>query len=199
MTPAEHWTGILLAAGRGRRFDPQGVEDKLCQPLPGGTNVACQSAAHLCAILPEMCVVVRPDNHLLMQQLRGNDFPVLVCSDADEGMAASLTAALRHTADSAGWVIALADMPFIQHATMRLILQALQAGEDIVVPVFKGRRGHPVGFSRRHLPELLALTGDQGARQLLQKYPVFEMAVNDPGILQDIDEPADLQAYLPKI
>ncbi len=199
MTIPANWTGILLAAGRGRRFDAQGNEDKLRQILPGGTSIACQSAAQMYAVLPDLCVVVRPDNQQLIQQLQQSNYPVLICSEADEGMAASLTAALRHTKVSAGWIVALADMPFVQQTTIALVLQALQNGADIVVPVFEGRRGHPVGFSRHHLPELLCLTGDQGARMLLQKYPVLEVAVNDPGILQDIDNPADLQAYLPKI
>ncbi|MFZ6755365.1 nucleotidyltransferase family protein [Undibacterium sp. Dicai25W] len=198
MTIPANWTGILLAAGRGRRFDPLGDEDKLRQILPGGSSVACHSAAQLQAVLPDLCVVVRPDNQQLIRQLQQNDYPVLVCSQADDGMASSLTAALLQTKDSAGWIVALADMPFVQQTTIALVLQALRNGADIVVPVFEGRRGHPVGFSRRHLPELLCLTGDQGARQLLQKYPVLEVVVNDPGILQDIDEPADLQAYLHK-
>ncbi|MBC3864254.1 nucleotidyltransferase family protein [Undibacterium jejuense] len=199
MTIPANWTGILLAAGRGRRFDPLGDEDKLRQILPGGSSIACRSAAQLQAVLPDLCVVVRPDNQQLIQQLQQSNYPVLICSEADEGMAASLTAALRHTKVSAGWIVALADMPFVQQTTIALVLQALQNGADIVVPVFGGRRGHPVGFSHHHLPELLGLTGDQGARMLLQKYPVLEVVVNDPGILQDIDNPADLQTYLPKI
>jgi molybdenum cofactor cytidylyltransferase len=55
-----------------------------------------------------------------------------------------------------------------------------------------GRRGNPVGFGRVHLAALLALSGDQGARRLLQSCPVTEVAVADPGIFQDIDTPADL-------
>ncbi|MFZ6864722.1 nucleotidyltransferase family protein [Undibacterium sp. Ji67W] len=199
MTTPAQWTGILLAAGRGRRFDPQGNEDKLRQILACGSSIACQSAAQMHAVLPDLCVVVRADNQQLIQLLQQSNYPVLICSEADDGMAASLIAALRHTKESAGWVVALADMPFVQETTIALVLQALQNGADIVVPVFEGRRGHPVGFSRHHLPELLCLTGDQGARQLLQKYPVLEVVVNDPGILLDIDEPADLKAYLPKI
>jgi molybdenum cofactor cytidylyltransferase len=55
-----------------------------------------------------------------------------------------------------------------------------------------GRRGNPVGFGRVHLDTLLALGGDQGARRLLQSFPVTEVPVIDAGIFRDIDTPADL-------
>ena len=204
MTRPLNWTGILLAAGRGRRFDPSGNEDKLLQVLPDGGSVASQSVATLSGVVDHTFVVVRPDNLRLIEQLQGlqhlqqSTYSLLSCLDADDGMAASLTSALRHTQSSAGWIIALADMPFVQPSTIRCVLQALQDGADIAVPVYRGQRGHPVGFTRRHLPELLSLSGDYGARRLLQTYPVVEIAVDDPGILQDIDQPTDLNAYLSK-
>jgi molybdenum cofactor cytidylyltransferase len=58
--------------------------------------------------------------------------------------------------------------------------------------MYQGKRGNPVGFDRRHLPQLLALEGDQGARGILKQYPVQEVDVDDAGILQDIDTPQDL-------
>jgi len=199
MSTPSHWTGIVLAAGRGRRFDPLGNEDKLLQTLPSGVTLAAQSAARMAAVCLDMLVVVvRADNLRLQQTLQDADYPLLLCTNADDGMAVSLTTALRHTAESAGWVIALADMPFVQESTIQRVVQALRDGADIVVPVYQGRRGHPVGFSRCHLPELLTLKGDQGARRLLQTFPVHEIVVDDPGILQDVDQPADLQAYLQK-
>jgi molybdenum cofactor cytidylyltransferase len=58
--------------------------------------------------------------------------------------------------------------------------------------VFEGRRGNPVAFGALHLPALLALTGEHGARSLLKSSSVVEVAVSDPGILRDIDTPNDL-------
>ena len=202
MTTHPHWTGILLAAGRGRRFDPSGTEDKLLQTLPNGLSLVAQSAVNLASVFDDVLVVVRKDNVRLQSVLhtfaatRAVQFSPLICDNADEGMAASLTAALRQRPDSSGWVVALADMPFVQPSTIRQVLQGLEDGADIVAPVYQGRRGHPVGFSRRHAAELLALTGDQGARRLLQTYPVQEIVVDDPGILQDVDQLSDLQGYL---
>ena len=112
---------------------------------------------------------------------------------AQEGLANSLVHALQHSSpDCSGWVIALADMPFVQPDTIVAIVQALNSGAGIVVPTFLGTRGNPVGFSREYLPQLLALRGDQGARSLLKTFPVTEVAVIDAGVLKDIDVPADL-------
>lgn len=194
MTTAARWTGILLAAGRGQRFDASGNTSKLLQRLADGKTVAEHSAASMLAVLPEVLVVLRPGSDALAGQLAGLGCQLEYCPAADLGMASSLTHALRASAASAGWIIALADMPFIQSDTIRALLHALQAGADIAVPVCHGRRGNPVGFSRKHLPQLLVLSGDQGARRLLQTMAVTEVAVNDAGIFHDVDVQADLEA-----
>jgi molybdenum cofactor cytidylyltransferase len=90
-------------------------------------------------------------------------------------------------------VIALGDMPFVRPDTIRQIVAALAHGAGIVVPVYHGVRGNPVGFGRAHLKHLLQLSGDVGARRLLQQYPVVEVTVEDPGICRDIDTRPDLQ------
>jgi molybdenum cofactor cytidylyltransferase len=187
------WTGILLAAGAGRRFDPDGRQDKLLQALPDGEAVALRSAARLLAALPDVVAVVRPGALHLSQRLRAAGCRVEVCDEAGSGMAASLVCGLRHSADSAGWVVALADMPYLHTTTVSALLDALRAGADIAVPVHQGRRGNPVGFSRVYLPQLLELKGDQGARALLHEHAVMEITVDDAGIHRDIDTRSDLE------
>jgi molybdenum cofactor cytidylyltransferase len=77
-------------------------------------------------------------------------------------------------------------------ATLRRLADALAAGAGIAAPVMAGRRGNPDGFGLVHLDALLALSGDAGARRLLQMFPVTEVPVDDPGIFRDIDLPGDL-------
>lgn len=192
MSQAALWTGILLAAGRGRRFDASGSENKLLQPLADGKTVAAGSAGHMLQVMPEVVAVVGPDSALLARQLSTLGCRLEICPDAELGMAASLTHGLRASSGSAGWIIALADMPYVQPDTLRALLRALQSGAEIAVPVYLGRRGNPVAFSRKYLPQLLALSGDQGARRLLQEMAVTEVAVDDSGIHRDIDVRADL-------
>lgn len=184
--------GILLAAGRGVRFDASGINDKLMQALPDGERVALASARSLLAVLPDVLAVVRPGATELAAQLRTLGCRVEVCQTADQGMGASLVCAISQTQDADGWIIGLADMPHVQAATVQTLLTALQGGADIVQPTYLGTAGNPVGFSRQHLAQLLQLGGDQGARALLKAHPVTRIAVEDSGILQDIDTPADL-------
>jgi molybdenum cofactor cytidylyltransferase len=185
-------TGILLAAGRGKRFDPSGRLNKLLQPLPGGELVVAASARNLLAAVPRVVAVVRPGDDQAAALLGWLGCEVRVCADADTGMAASLTLAIEHTRAAEGWLIALGDMPHVLPDTMRRLAEAIAAGAHIAAPVRQGQRGNPVAFSARHLPLLLALDGDQGARAILRSHPVADIAVDDPGILHDIDTPADL-------
>ncbi|MFC0254581.1 nucleotidyltransferase family protein [Massilia consociata] len=193
MAPVATLTGILLAAGRGRRFDPSGVRNKLLQRLPGGERVVAASARRLLSVLPRVVAVVPPDDGGVADALRALGCEVTVCAQADGGMGASLVHAIRHALPADGWLVALGDMPYVEEATLASLRDAVLAGADIAVPVHDGRRGNPVAFGARHLDALLALGGDQGARRLLMAHPVTEVAVADPGILRDIDSPADLR------
>ena len=192
MTPV----GILLAAGRGRRFDPAGRRNKLLQPLAGEEPVVVASARRLLAAVPRVVAVVPVDDGGVAGRLAALGCDVTVCPDADSGMAASLTHAIRHTLPMVpapqAWLVALGDMPYVEVSTLRLLADALAAGAGIAAPVLDGRRGNPVGFGAVHLDALLVLRGDQGARRLLQTCSVTEVPVHDPGIFRDIDTPDDL-------
>jgi molybdenum cofactor cytidylyltransferase len=191
-TPNPHIVAILLAAGRGRRFDPAGQQDKLLQRLPGGQSVAAQSAANLKSVFDRVVAVVRPGQQQLMQVLGDAGCETTVCADADQGMASSLRQGLALAGDAGGWVIALADMPFVHAGTLQQLCTGLEQGYAIVAPACAGRRGNPVGFSRQYLEPLRQLQGDAGARALLASCPVHNVEVIDQGIFRDIDTPADL-------
>lgn len=185
--------GILLAAGKGRRFDPSGTSNKLLAPLADNEPVAVASARAMLAVLPKVIAVVPSLDGGVATALRAIGCDVTACLDAERGMAASLVHALRHSLPAAqAWVVGLADMPYVAPATIAALRAAVEAGAAIAVPVHDGRRGNPVAFSVVHLAELLALQGDHGARALLKAHVVTELAVHDPGIFQDIDLPADL-------
>lgn len=185
-------TGILLAAGRGRRFDPTGAQNKLLQKLPNGEIVAVQAARRLAQVLPDALVVVNPDARELIALLRQEDIRTVICPAAATGIGDSLAHAISLTANAGAWVIALADMPHVQASTIVALYRALGSGADIAAPVMHARRGNPVGFSQRHRAALLNLHGDQGARALLDAFAVTLVEVDDPGIFMDIDTPDDL-------
>lgn len=190
-------TGILLAAGRGKRFDPSGVQNKLLQTLggagaPTGDPVVVASAKNMLAALPRVLAIVRPGDDKVASLLGALGCEVRVCADADLGMGESLVTAIEHTSGAEGWVIALGDMPHVLPQTIRALAATVERGARIAAPVYQGRRGNPVAFGHFHLPLLLALSGDQGARDILKTHAVSEVLVDDAGVVRDIDTPGDL-------
>jgi molybdenum cofactor cytidylyltransferase len=188
--------GILLAAGYSKRFG----SNKLLHPLPAGspdagTPIALAAARHFVEALPESVAVIRPRAQRVGKMLREAGCNTVVCKNAAEGMGVSLAEGVRASADAHGWVVALADMPYIKPETARIIARALSEGAAIAAPAYRGERGHPVGFARRFGDELSALRGDAGAREILTAHPdwVTLYEVDDPGVLRDIDEPSDLE------
>lgn len=184
--------GILLAAGKGSRFDPSGVQNKLLQTTSDGKTVALAAATTMLGVLPLVAAVVRDADDALAIALQKLGCKLVICPEADQGMATSLVSALSQYQDAGGWLIALGDMPHVQASTIAVLAAQLSKGADIVAPFYQGERGNPIGFSARHLAELLLLRGDQGARALLKIHPVTHLDVDDPGIHYDVDTPADL-------
>jgi len=109
-------------------------------------------------------------------------------------MGQSLAWAIRATPLAKAWVIALADMPWIEIATIQVIADALKGGAELVAASHQGVRGHPVGFLRRYYGELAALTGDEGAKSLVRRHEreLQLIETDDAGISRDVDIPADL-------
>ena len=114
-------------------------------------------------------------------------------SSYDDGMASSLAEGIRSAEASNGYLILPGDMPLVQPETIRKVAGHFSSGR-IVVPTFEGRRGHPVLFASTFRGDLLRLTGDAGARPVLERHAEFvsEIAVEDPGILTDVETCEDL-------
>lgn len=192
-TPAGPVVGILLAAGSGTRFG----SDKLLHPLADATPLGLAAARRLRPACDQVLAVVRPGSERLAQLLAAEGCNVVVSAAALHGMGHSLAAGVRAAADAAGWIVALADMPYIAPASYRQVETALRNGGSIVIPEYHGRRGHPVGFARQWGEPLSCLTGDEGARRIVVAFPeaVTHCEVDDPGILRDVDEMADLISH----
>ncbi|MBN3858619.1 nucleotidyltransferase family protein [Paraburkholderia sp. Ac-20340] len=185
-------TGVLLAAGTGSRFDPEGLRNKLLAPLPNGLAVAHEAAHRLLMVVPRVIAVVRPGAETLAHTLNEAGCDVVFAAASVRGMGASLAAAIESDTEGESWIVALADMPRIAVSTIEAVARELDAGKPLVAPFYDGQRGHPVGFGYGHREALLALDGDAGARALLTSQTLTRIGVDDPGILRDIDTPADL-------
>ena len=116
------------------------------------------------------------------------------CPYADEGMGASLAWGVRASPVASAWIVALADMPWIAPQTIVFVVDALRGGAVLAAPRHDGMRGHPVGIAASFFGELIALSGDEGAKHLLGAHAASLRCidVDDAGVLRDIDTPADV-------
>ncbi len=184
-------TGVLLAAGSGARFGGH----KLLAPWRDDAAVAVAAARHLIDALPDSIAVLRPGDEILASLLAAEGLRIVVNPNADGGMGTSLACGVA-AAEAGGWVIALADMPAIQSATIQAVAAALAAGAALAAPAYHGQRGHPIGFARRFYAALAALDGDRGGRDILAQHSdeLRLIEVDDPGVLVDIDRAVDITA-----
>jgi molybdenum cofactor cytidylyltransferase len=169
---------IILAGGRGARFLASGgYGSKLQAPLAGKTVL----------------------QHTL-DAVKASGLPWHLEDGGRPGMGDSIAAAVRATwsaasrfgAERGGWLILPADLPLIRADTLHAVATAL-LGHEVVVPIYHGQRGHPVGFSARCGQALLDLGGDHGAAPVIQAYAAIEIMVNDVGCVTDIDTIDDLK------
>lgn len=170
---------LVLAAGRGQRFTASGGSThKLQAPLLG--KPVLQHVLDTVDQAGLQAHVVRPSGA------------------GTAGMGDSIALGVSATPQATGWLILPGDMPLVRASTLREVAQTLltSKGCAAVQPVCNGITGHPVAFSAECGTALKQLTGDQGARAVLQQLRkegrVLQLPVDDPGILQDIDTLDDL-------
>lgn len=191
----EKVTGILLiAAGQGERFKAAGgTTDKLQAEFTDAAGQRRPLFMHSCLAAQQsglpVCVVTRPAQQAIRDYCQQQGIPTVLVENTRMGE--SIAAGVRHTAMWDGWLIHLADMPFISAATLRLVASKI-VEDGIVRPVFGATPGHPVGFGRCAFRALSTLTDEQGARSLLTQFPLYTIDLNDESILRDIDLPSQL-------
>lgn len=187
---------LVLAAGRSTRM---GARNKLLCCIDGvplvlrAANAAC--ASRVCQVM----VVTGYESDQVEAALAGR--PVSFTHNADyvQGMASSLRRGLRALpADLDGAIVLLADMPGISAADIDRLLDTFDPTDPtILVPEHAGRRGNPIVWPRRYFGEMASLSGDTGARGLLEHYAnnVRTVAFDRPAIFADVDTPEALAAY----
>lgn len=193
---------ILLAAGTGTRFG----SDKRQHLLAYGRPLLQTTLANYQKLFTDIVLVLRKGERALGQRLldataTSTSLTIVIAEQAALGMGHSLAAGARNLQQQHlplhYFFVALADMPYVRTDTLQLLQQHCEASSKpfIVQPEFQHRAGNPVAFSSNYLRELSELTGDTGARHLIQQHRrnLCRVTVDDPGIVQDIDTPADVQ------
>lgn len=185
---------VVLAAGRGSRFG--GPLHKLAQRLDASTVLGATLDHVLASRLPLVVVTTAALAPVAGRSVAARDVVVLPEATADGpdhgGMGVSIAAGVAARAHAPGWLVLPADMPRVQAHTLLAVAAAL--GEHpVAYAQYRGQRGHPVGFAAELYSELVMLSGDEGARRLVARYPAHGVEVDDPGVLLDVDTEQDLE------
>jgi molybdenum cofactor cytidylyltransferase len=160
---------LVLASGRGERY-----------AASGGTGSKLQ------ARLGEFTVLEHTIAAVIASGLR------LHVEDAGHpGMGDSIAASVRATAGADGWLVLPGDLPLVSPASLHAVAEGL-ARASVVLPFYRGTRGHPVGFARELGPALQALTGAEGAASIVRVAQPLKLELDDEGIVTDIDTVDDL-------
>ena len=182
---SKHPVGILMAAGSSQRFG----SNKLLYPIVNDNPMLLLSAKNLAEALPNSLVVINKNLTSYKPQLEQLGLEFVINSQAEKGMGTSIACGVNHRLDAPGWLITLADMPYIKTTTLSILANKLNEGAGIVAPEYKLQRGHPVGFSANFKKELLALNEDVGARDIIRHHhdQIELIKTDDEGVIQDID------------
>jgi molybdenum cofactor cytidylyltransferase len=179
---------VLLAAGESRRW---GADNKLLAPVDGKPMVRRTAEAILKSAVRPVLVVTGHESDKIRAVLAGLPLSFHHAPDSADGMAASLKAGIAAVPDDCnGALICLGDMPFVHPDTLDRLADA-HAGQAALFPAYQGKRGNPVLLARSLFADIMRLGGDEGARTILKAIPdqVGELAVDDPGVLRDVDRP----------
>lgn len=190
---------VVLAAGRSRRM---GERNKLLAEVDGKPLVAHAVDALLATSVRPVVVVTGHEAAAVRAGLAGRDVRFVHNPDHAEGMSTSLRAGIAALADEAldAALVSLGDMPWVRPRHVEALVEAFDPASDrtICVPVHARKRGNPVLWAARHFPEMARVSGDVGARALLQAHAgeVALVPVDDVGVHVDVDTPDALEALV---
>lgn len=185
-------TVVVLAAGSGSRFD--GSRHKLEQALGARSVLATTIGQVIASGLPLVVVTTSSLVEGVRDIVASRDIvllPEVGTPGFDLGMGHSIVAGVSARPNAGGWILLPGDMPLVQPGTLRTVAREL-ADHPVVYAQYRGRRGHPVAFAGELYSELIQLSGDEGARRLVSRYPSHGVEVDDSGVLLDVDTAADL-------
>jgi molybdenum cofactor cytidylyltransferase len=147
-------------------------------------------------------VVLGPHADPIRAQVSLDGAVVVVNQDWEKGQLSSIQAAVSHLIvknESDGFVLFLVDHPFVSADLVeKLIAEFYRSRKPIIVPVFDGKRGHPVIFARRLYDELLAAPLDKGARTVVwaHAHEILEVRTQESGVLTNLNDPETLRKAL---
>jgi len=185
-------TALVLAAGMSRRM---GSVNKLLLKIDGETMLERSIRPILEAGLDRVVVVTGYESEKIESCLSGYKVEFVHNDQFEEGMGTSLARGVASMGNSKqdGIMVSLGDLPCLRKESVSSVVDVFnsKSGEEIIVPMFGGKPGHPIVFPFRYKNELKSLRGDEGAKKIIgrEKRSVVRLELGDKGITLDIDGP----------
>ena len=187
---------IVLAAGLSRRMGVQ----KLLLPFNGKTIIAHIIDQLLASTVGDIHVVVGHQAEQISAELSGQSVSIVKNPNYKSGMLSSVRCGLQNLPEKCQAVmVVLGDQPSITTKLIDQILQTFAVTEkNVLVPLYKGKRGHPILLSVQYRDEILTNYDNVGLRGVLHRHPedIHELVVSDASILSDMDYPEDYRREL---
>ncbi|UCG56751.1 MAG: nucleotidyltransferase family protein [Phycisphaerales bacterium] len=187
---------IVLAAGQSRRMGAH----KLLLPLRGTTVIGHIVAQLLRSTVDKIFVVVGHKGEKVAEQMPEGAVSIVTNPNYQAGMLSSVRCGIEHLPqDCDAVLVVLGDQPSITSELVDEMVKSFAGTEEgVVVPVYQGKRGHPILFAERYCSEVSTCFDDVGLKGLLHAHPdeVFELEVASPGVLSDMDHPEDYKREL---
>jgi len=182
---------VILSAGESSRMG----RPKALLPVDGETFIGRIVGALARTRVGKIIVVLGHDAERLKRRLEHLAVAFLVNADYMSGQLSSLQTAVRRLQSDRecdGMLVHLVDHPYISSTLVDTMIERFyESNKLIVVPRYRGTRGHPVIFSRALFAELLSAPPDQGAKAVVNAHrdETLEIETDDAGIAVDIDTP----------
>ena len=182
----EIWA-IILAAGESKRMG----SPKMLLPFHGGTMLERVISNVRASAVNKILVVLGSDNDKVLTLVERSSANHCMNENYTNGMLSSVKCGFRSLPQNFRAVLIFqGDQPLISPDTINNVIKAHQtSGKEILIPIFEGKRGHPLMVGKKFRKEIETMESDQGLKALSARHPeeVFEVETDDPGILKDFD------------
>jgi molybdenum cofactor cytidylyltransferase len=188
---------VLLAAGVSKRLG----FNKLTLKINGESVIRKATLPFISAGIEKVFVVTGIQSEDIQRELAGYDVEFIQNKDYALGMSTSVRASLPFVENTKGVFFHLGDKPFIEKGILYHMIDTYQKNrKKIIVPLFKGKKGHPVLMdASAYGTEIESLTGDKGLREIIEKHREDVIFIEgDEGSLFDVDTVEDIASLKEK-
>ena len=187
-------SAILLAAGQSKRMDG---ENKLTKEIQGVPLIKHSVKNILASSVDELIIVLGYQKEIIEKLIdKNNKIKFVFNKDFENGMASSIKTGLNNLSEKTeSFFICLGDMPMVGHGVYNQLIKS-KDNKEIIVPIYKGQQGNPVLFNKSMKEKILGITGDVGAKKILElnKDKILNLEINDQGITKSFNTQGDFSS-----